>query len=180
MHIIDIIIVITYLTLCILIGLYKSKSIRTLKEYTLGRAHFPNIVIITTLFATYVGAGSIIGNIEKIYVLGAFFVLVQLLSPLSWLIMAKIYGENIEQFRSCMSLGDIMELLYGKVARWITNVAAVFFSIGTVSMQFIAIAYILNYFLGISYSYSIIVSALIIAIYSSFDGIKSSCSYRCI
>ncbi|MHC0449689.1 MAG: hypothetical protein ACRY3E_06425 [Candidatus Lariskella arthropodorum] len=82
MHIIDIIIVIAYLALCILIGLYKSRSIKTLKEYALGKGHFPDIVIITTLFATDIGAGSVMGYIGQVYTLGLFFIVTRFLSPL--------------------------------------------------------------------------------------------------
>ncbi|MHC0448576.1 MAG: hypothetical protein ACRY3E_00520 [Candidatus Lariskella arthropodorum] len=73
MHTIDIIIVIAYLALCILIGLYKSRSIKTLKEYALGKNYFPDIVIVTTLFATGVGAGSLIGSVSKSYMCSGYF-----------------------------------------------------------------------------------------------------------
>ncbi len=92
MHTMDIIIVIAYLTLCLLIGLYKSQSIKTLKEYALGKNYFPDIVIITTLFATDISAGTVIGNIGKVYTLGVFFIVIRFISPLFWLIMAKVYG----------------------------------------------------------------------------------------
>lgn len=72
MHIIDTIIIITYIIIYVLIGLYKLKSIKTFKEYTLGKGYFPDIVIIATLFASTTGAGSVIGDIEKSYTLGIF------------------------------------------------------------------------------------------------------------
>ncbi|MHC0449568.1 MAG: hypothetical protein ACRY3E_05785, partial [Candidatus Lariskella arthropodorum] len=154
MHIIDSIIVSIYLVLCIFIGLYKSKSksVRTLKEYTLGRGYFSNIVIITTLFTTHIGAVSVMGGIEEVYTLGMFFVVTRLLSPLFWLIMARIYGDNIDQFRNLMSLSDIMVLLYGKIGRWITNIFSMLLSIGVVAIQAKAMGYLVNYFFDINYS----------------------------
>lgn len=155
MHIIDSIIVSIYLVLCIFIGLYKSKSVRTLKEYTLGRGYFPNIVIITTLFTTHIGAASVMGSIEKVYTLGMFFVVTRLLSPLFWLIMARIYGDNIDQFHNLISLSNIMVLLYGKIGRWITNIFSMLLSIGVVAIQAKAMGYLVNYFFDINYSYSV-------------------------
>lgn len=172
-HIIDIIIVVVYLALCVLIALYQFKSIKTLKEYTLGKASLPNIVIITTLFATYIGAGSVMGGIEKVYTLGMFFVVAHLLSPLLWLIMAKIYGENIEQFRGCLSSGDIMTLLYGKIGRWVTNIASTLMSVGIVAMQAVAMGNITNYCFGIAYHHGVIITCLILALYSSLGGIRA-------
>ncbi len=111
MHIIDIVIVLIYIVICILIGLYKAKSIRTLKEYALGSNYFPNIIIVPTLFATHLGAGSVMGRIEKVYTIGIFFIVTQIFCPLSWILASKIYGENISQFRGCISLTDIMQQL---------------------------------------------------------------------
>ena len=64
-HIIDIVIVILYFIVCIGIGLYKYKSVTTLKDYTLGGRNFPNLVIITTLLATHIGAASTMGVVGK-------------------------------------------------------------------------------------------------------------------
>ncbi|MDJ1304898.1 MAG: hypothetical protein MRQ09_01485 [Candidatus Midichloria sp.] len=44
-HIIDVVIVIFYFLICIKVGLHQSKSIKTLKEYTLGGRNFPDIVL---------------------------------------------------------------------------------------------------------------------------------------
>ncbi|WP_339041855.1 sodium:solute symporter family protein [Candidatus Lariskella endosymbiont of Hedychridium roseum] len=172
MHIIDITIVITYLALCIFIAFYKYKSVRTLKEYTIGRGYFPSIVIITSLFTT-LGSANVIGSIGQVYALGMFFVVTRLLSPLFWIIMAKIYGQNIDQFRTCISLGDIMELLYGKIGRWVSNIVSILHSIGVVTIQAIAMGYTVSYFFNICYSHSVIIAVLIITIYSAFLGIKA-------
>ncbi|MHC0448572.1 MAG: sodium:solute symporter family protein, partial [Candidatus Lariskella arthropodorum] len=173
MHIIDVIIVIAYLSLCILIGLYKSGSIKTLKEYTLGKGSFSDIVIITTLFATDIGAGSVIGNISKVYMLGSFYIVALLFSPVLWIISAKIYGQNIDQFRGLMSISDIMEKLYGKTGRCVTNIASILLSIGVIVMQAAVMGHITNYFFGIGYHKSVIITVLILALYSSLGGIKA-------
>lgn len=72
MHIIDVIIVLIYLVLCIFVALYKFKSIKTIREYAIGRGYFSNTVIITTLFVTNLNAASVLGGIEKVYTLGIF------------------------------------------------------------------------------------------------------------
>ncbi|MHC0448637.1 MAG: sodium:solute symporter family protein [Candidatus Lariskella arthropodorum] len=173
MHIIDIIIVIAYLLLCILIGLYKSGSIKTLREYTLGKGSFSNIVISTTLFATYIGAGSVMGYIGKVYTLGLFFIVTRLSSPLCWLLMAKIYGQNIDQFIGLVSISDIMEKLYGKAGRWVTNITSIFIAIVAIAIQAVAMGHITNYFFGIGYDNSVIITVLILALYSSLGGIRA-------
>ncbi|MHC0448598.1 MAG: sodium:solute symporter family protein [Candidatus Lariskella arthropodorum] len=173
MHTIDIIIVIAYLALCILIGLYKSRSIKTLKEYALGRNYFPDIVIITTLFATEVGAGSVMGSVSKSYALGLFFIVTRLVSPILWFLTAQIYGKNINQFLGLISISDIMEKLYGKAGRWVTNISSILLSIGVVALQAAVMGHLTDYFFGIGYDKSVIITVLILALYSSLGGIRA-------
>lgn len=173
MHTVDLTIVIIYLIACLLIGLYKSKSITTLKEYTLGNGCFSDIVIITTLFATDMGATLTMGSVEKIYMYGVFFAVARMLVPVTWLIMVWVYGKNISQFRHCISISDIMESLYGKVGRWVTNIASVLVSTSIIALQATAMGYILNYFFKIPDSFAIIVSVSALVIYSAFGGIHA-------
>lgn len=173
-YIIDISIIILYFVVCIGVGLYKSKSIKTLKEYTLGGRNFSDLVIITTLFATHIGASSTIGVVEKVYVLGMFFVVNSLVEPLfMWLVTMKIYAGNIDQFAGCMSVSDIMGRLYGKAGRWVTNITAVFLSIAVVTLQSTAMGYLLHYFFSIPVHQCIITSTLTLALYSAFGGIRA-------
>lgn len=173
MHIIDIIIVIAYLIICILIGLYRYKSVKTLKEYALGIGHFPSIVIVTTTVATVLGAQQVIGYVAEIYTLGMFFMIACLFTPMTSLVMAAIYSRSIEQFRGCISLSDIMEVLYGKVGRWVANITSVFYSIGIMLIQISAMGYLMHYFFGISYSHSAIIVTSVLCIYSMFGGIRA-------
>ncbi|CAK6536977.1 MAG: Na+/proline symporter [Candidatus Midichloria mitochondrii] len=173
-HIIDIAIIILYFVVCIAVGLYKYKSVTTLKEYTLGGRNFPNLVIVTTLFSTEIGSASTMGLAEKIYTLGVFFLVPILVMPIAiWSITALVYGKNIDQFTGCISVSDIMNKLYGKVGRWVTNIAAVPMSIMVVTMQSTALGYLCHYFFSIPVSSSVILSTLILALYSAFGGIRA-------
>lgn len=86
------------------------------------------------------------GCIEKVYILGVFFVVTQIFCPLSWILASKIYGENISQFRGCLSLSDIMRQLYGSVGRHIANITSILISTVVLAMQAIAMGNIIDYF----------------------------------
>ena len=174
-HIIDVSIVIFYFIVCIGIGLYKYKSVNTIKvkEYTLGCRNFPDLVIVTTFFATFIGASDILGVTEKVYELGIFFTITILLAPFFWLITARLYGKNIDQFIGCISISDIMDKLYGAAGRWITNITAIPISIVVVATQSTAMGCLLHYFFSIPVHYCIITSTLILALYSAFGGIRA-------
>lgn len=171
--VVDVTIVTAYIITCILAGLYRYKSVKTLKEYALGISSLPSIVIVTTLFMTATDATQVIGCITEVYMLGMWFAIVCLLSPITWLVMSAIYSKSIEQFRGCISLSDIMEILYGKVGRWVTNVTSLLVSIGVIVMQCTAIVCLISDFFGISYLCSSIISASVLCIYSIFGGVRA-------
>ncbi|CAG7590529.1 MAG: hypothetical protein AB8U91_02640 [Candidatus Midichloria sp.] len=50
---------------------------------------------------------------------------------------------TIDQFRGCISISDIMELLYGKMGRRVTNITSVLLSTVLVVAQAKAIGYLL-------------------------------------
>ncbi|MDJ1258098.1 MAG: sodium:solute symporter family protein [Candidatus Midichloria sp.] len=173
-HVIDIAIIILYFVVCIGIGLYKYKSIKTIEEYTLGGRNFPDLVIITTIFATAVGASSTVGVVEKVYTLGVFFAIYPIAEALlMWLVTSKIYCKNINQFHDCISISDIMDKLYGKAGRWVTNIASVIVSISVITAQTTAMGYLLNYFFLIPVYYGTIISTLVLALYSAFGGVRA-------
>lgn len=173
LHIVDIIIIAAYLVGCLIIGFYKSKKIHNIEEYTLGGRRFGTLVIVATLFATFISASATVGIVEKVYQLGLFYAITCVLAPVFWLIMGFIYGKNIDQFRGCLSVSDIMERLYGKIGRWVTNICAIALSIGMVAVQALAVGYIFNYFLGISKLEGIILGVGILTFYSAFGGIRA-------
>lgn len=173
MHIIDIIIVITYLTGCIFIGLHKSKSITTLKEYTLGGGYFSNLVITTTLFCTYIGASDTIGVVGQISTYGIFFIIPLFFAPMAWLFMAQVYGKNISKFRGCISISDIMEKLYGKAGKWVTNVVTLSLAVVVTTTQSTAIGTIAHYYFSIPIFWGTAIGALIVVFYSATGGIRA-------
>jgi Na+/proline symporter len=175
LHSIDIAVIVGYLILCLAIGLYKAGKIKTIREYTLGSGNISSTVLLFTILATYLGAGSTIGTVEKLYSMGLIFALAISFKPLFWYITAKIFAGNIEIFKKagCMSVSDIMGFLYGKTGKWVTNLLAIFISIGVLAGQIAATGYLFNYFLGISHLAGIIIGFGVLVAYSLFGGIRA-------
>ncbi|MFN8833018.1 MAG: sodium:solute symporter, partial [Alphaproteobacteria bacterium] len=175
LHAIDIAVIIGYLILCLVIGLYKAGKIKTIREYTLGTGRISTVVLLFTIFATHVGAGSTIGVVEKVHSMGLIFAVTLLAQPLFWLITTKIFAGNIDVFKKagCMSVSDVMQILYGKPGKWVTNVVSIFFSIGIIALQIGAIGYLFNYFLGISHLQGAMLGFGVLVIYSLFGGIRA-------
>ncbi len=175
LHSVDIIIIALYLILCLVIGFISSKKIRNIKEYAIGGKYTPTFILIGTFLATDIGAGMTVGSVERVYSLGLIFAATMMLRPLCWLIALRIFSDRIEYFKSkgCLSVSDIMEVLYGKTARNLTNLMALALSIGTLVMQITAMGYLFAYFLGFSPTTTALVAFAVLVTYSFFGGIRA-------
>ncbi|MCE2991658.1 MAG: sodium:solute symporter family protein [Candidatus Jidaibacter sp.] len=175
LHNLDIAIIIAYLLLCLVIGLHKAGKIKTIREYTLGTGYISTAVLLSTILATYLGAGSTIGTVEKLYSMGLIFALAIMFKPLFWFITAKIFAGNIHVFKKagCMSVSDIMGFLYGKAGKWTTNILAILISIGVLAAQIAAIGYLFNYFLGLTPQLGTLIGFGVLVVYSLFGGIRA-------
>ena len=175
LHIVDISIIIGYLVICLFIGFLTSKKIKNIRDYAIGSGYISKAVLVGTFFATDVGAGLVVGNMSRIQTLGLVFVFAMAFRPFLWLIASFLFSKNIAYFKNsgCISLPDIIELSYGKAARWICNVVSFFFAIGVVALQIIAINYLLQYFFGISSLYGCILTFAVLVLYSVMGGIKA-------
>ncbi|WP_039457875.1 sodium:solute symporter family transporter [Candidatus Jidaibacter acanthamoebae] len=169
----DLLIVIVFLILCLLIGLLKSVKIKSLKEFAVGYKNISATVLVCTIYASTIGAGSTIGIVGKIYEFGLIFVIRQLLEPLYWLITAKIIGSNIERFKGFVTLGEILYQLYGTPGRWVVALASTIRSLGSIAAQALALGFVFNYFLGIETGYGILIGYGIITLYSALGGIRA-------
>lgn len=173
LHTIDICIIALYLVTCLVLGLYKSREIKNIRDFALGGKYTPTVVLVATIFSTNIGAGASMGVIERIYSMGLIFAAARMISPLFWIITAKIFTPNIEQFKDCISMSDVMEKLYGKFGRWCTNICAVLLAVGGVAAQVVAIGYICNYFLEINHTMGIFIAFATVIIYSSLGGARA-------
>ncbi|KIE05322.1 hypothetical protein NF27_DT00960 [Candidatus Jidaibacter acanthamoeba] len=170
---IDLSIVIAFLSICLIIGLYKSPKIKSLKEFAIGYKSVSITILVCAIFASHIGAGSTIGIVGKTYEFGAIFIIQQLLWPIYWLITSKVIARNIIRFKECMTLGEIMHKLYGPPGRWVMALASTMYSFGTIAAQALALGLVFNYFLGIETGYGILIGYGVITVYSALGGIRA-------
>src|SRR3954469_3396712 len=109
---VDFLILVGYFVICLVVGLKRASKVKTLRQFAVLGKGVPIPVLIAAIFASYIGAGSVIGTSEKIYLLGAIFVIRELLKPLQWLVLAKILAPNIGQFKDCISISQVMHKIY--------------------------------------------------------------------
>lgn len=175
LHSIDIFIIITYLIGCLIIGFISSRKIHNIKDYAVGGKYVNSALLIGTFIATDIGAGATVGLVEKVYTMGLIFAFGIMFRPFFWLIASWVFSNDIERFRSagCITVSDIMEHLYGKTAKWITNIMAITISVGILALQITAMSYLFSYFLNISSKNCAMLAFGVLVTYSCFGGVRA-------
>lgn len=171
---IDTWVIVSYALLCLFIAFRYIGKIRNIQEYALGGS-FSTKVLAATIFATFTGAGTILGCIERIHEVGMLIALATAFEPIAWITTAKIFSRNIEYFKSkgCLSISDIMNVLYGSAGKWTSNILSIALSVGVLAIQIKAIGYISEYFLGVPEYQGATLGFIIVVAYSFFGGIRA-------
>lgn len=166
-------IIILYFILCLVLGISKKGDIKTVKDYGIGGRNFSNLLLITTILATDIGAGSSIGVIQSIYKHGMPYAIAQLFGTFSWYISSIIFPKGLYKFRGCISLPDIIGILYGTYAKYITVILSVFMTIPIIAAQISGIGLVFKQLLDVNYHVGVIVGFGVVLIYSVIGGIRA-------
>ena len=170
--ILDIAIVISHLVICIGIGLYHFRGIKTAHAFcTVKVSKILPSILLCTIFATAIGGGTVIGLIDEICKnqIVLFFVITQ---PFYWIITSKIITSGIYKFKKCSTLPQIMYKLFGKSGKIISIYAVIIDCIGVTSLQVLAFGTICQYFFNIDLFYGIVIGIVVINAYSIMGGFR--------
>ena len=169
----DYAIIIFYLCVVLLVGLWSGKGMKSLQEFSVSHRSYTSFVIFATLSASFIGGGFSIGNAEKVYRLGIVNIVVLWGFSLKEILVARFIAPKMDNFPNVISAGDIMELGYGKAAKVITGFFSVFLCAGIVGAQVGAMGLIFKVFLGIEPIWGILIGCGIVIAYSTIGGMRA-------
>jgi Na+/proline symporter len=87
---IDIIIVISFLVINLIVGLYSGRSIKTIKEYAIGNRNFSTATIAATIVATWLSGASFTVTTTETYNNGLYFIIPGLGDAMSFFIISYL------------------------------------------------------------------------------------------
>ena len=170
----DTAIFIVFLLINIVLGLYSSKGIQTIREYAIGNRNFSTATIVATIVATWIGGGFFCTLIPETYSNGLHFIWVTLLGDFICLsLVALFFAPRMEEFLGKLSIADAMGDLYGKRVQVITAISAFIGVSGLIAMQFKIAGMMFEYALNLPEIYGILSAGFIVTLYSALGGIKS-------
>lgn len=169
----DISIIIAFLIANLIIGIYASQKTKSLDHFSVGHRSFSTFAIFATLSASFIGGGYTIGNASKVYTSGLFYAFALLGFSLKEILVAKLIAPRMDNYRDCLSIGDIMQKRYGVNAKIITGVFAMIICAGILGAQVGAMGTIFNLFFHIPPVWGIVIGFGIIIFYSSVGGMRA-------
>jgi len=170
---IDIIVLVVFLLINLVVGIYSGKGIKNIKEYAIGNRNFSTATLAATIVATWISATTFTITVAETYSSGLYYIIPGLADTVAFVIIALFIAPRMKEFLGSVSVAEAMDKLYGNNARAITSILGVVPSIGVVAAQFILSSILLQSLTGISGLYASLLSAFIVICYSSFGGIKS-------
>lgn len=170
---IDYAIIFGYFALILVVGIWVSKSVKNLEDFSTGSRKYSASFIFATLSASFIGGGFTMGLAEKVFTMGLVYVIALWGFSLKEVLVATLIAPRMTPFKNAISVGDIMAQLYGKKAKILTGVASGLVCAGIAGAQFAAFGYVLNVLTGIESVYGILIGTFIVIIYATLGGIKS-------
>jgi SSS family solute:Na+ symporter len=169
----DLLVVVIYLIVTLVAGIWSGQDVKDLRAFSIGGRKYGTSVLVATITATFVGGGDTLGGGEKAFKSGIIFFIFVISNFIYSMILANVLAPRIDKYEGCISIGDIMGVIFGKKAQILTGIAGTLKEITITGAQLSAIGYIFYYFLGISHSIGIFIAGGIVITYSVFGGMKS-------
>ncbi|WP_134806078.1 sodium/pantothenate symporter [Shigella dysenteriae] len=172
---------VAYLVVVFGISVYAMRKRSTgtfLNEYFLGSRSMGGIVLAMTLTATYISASSFIGGPGAAYKYGLGWVLLAMIQlPAVWLslgILGKKFAILARRYNA-VTLNDMLFARYqSRLLVWLASLSLLVAFVGTMTVQFIGGARLLETAAGIPYETGLLIFGISIALYTAFGGFRAS------
>lgn len=155
------------------VGWRASKGIEDLRQYLVSHQNFGSLALFSTIVASFVGAGVVMGTAEKSFQFGIGHALGLLGFGLQLFLTGWWIAPRMAKFRHMLSLGEVVGKFYGNVPQILTGVLWLSFCIGILTAQMSAMGNLITSLLGYDRSLSILMSAGIVIFYCYIGGIRA-------
>ena len=171
-------VVIAYLVVIMLVGGYfyskeKKAGNNSHEEFLLAGRSLGKIVIIGTIFATYLGGGTVTGGGNSLaYEFGIWPSICFAIPPIISLSVLLLMSEKIRN-SGCFTVAELLEKKFGSAARTISAAIIALSFISIVSFQYRGLGFVLSTTTGISVSACTVICAVVVIILAYSGGLKT-------
>lgn len=169
----DFAIVMAYIAVIVMVGISRSKQIKTLRDFSLSGHTYGTFALTATLSASFIGGGFSTGNAAKAAVYGIGNILALWGFSVSLILVGIFIVPKVKTFKSAKSTGEIMGRAYGRPAQILTGFFSMLVCAGILGAQVGAIGYMFNVFLGVSPVIGIVIGCTAVIAYSTLGGMSA-------
>jgi len=162
--------VFVYMAAMLGIGYWSSRQIKNLADFLVAGRRLPFILATATLFATWFGAGSLMGAAGTAYTDGILGVISDPFAAGLSLILAGIFFVALLRRLKLLTITDIFGIYYSKGAEIFASILMVPVYIGWLGAQMVALGYIMHILIGIDPLLGIMLGGFIVLIYTFAGG----------
>lgn len=159
-----------YMLVMLLIGYWTSKKIKNTSDYIVAGNRLGWWLSIGTIFATWFGAETCMGASRTAYEKGILGIIPDPFGAGLCLVLAGLFFAKFFHKRGYKTIVDFFEVRYGKSVGKAVSVLYVPVYLGWVAAQLLAFGIILNVLTGLPYKTSIVLSTLVVLVYTYWGG----------
>ncbi|HPK06762.1 MAG TPA: sodium:solute symporter family protein [Aminivibrio sp.] len=165
--------VIAYLLVITVVGIYYGKKVKTQEDYSVAGRSLPTPILIGTLMATWMGAGTVLGGpAASGYQYGLMAAIAfSMGSPVGQFVLSFV-AKKIRRMNA-QTVPEVIEKVYGSLARVLATVIIMLAYIGIVAYQYKGVGLILNSILGVPENIGTLIAFGVIVVTALFGGLYS-------
>lgn len=159
-----------YMVITIAIGIWASKKIKTSGDFILAGRSLSTSIVGVTIFATWFGASTIMGNPARFIEGGlAAFLSHIFASTLCLLFIGFFYAKKLYRM-NIATVGDFIQIRFNKKLDMVISIILIFTYFPWIAAQFVALALLFQAVFGVSVPVGIVISAAIVVLYTYVGG----------
>lgn len=170
---IDIAVIVIFLLLNLGVGLYYGRGVTSVRDYAVGDRTFTTASLVSTIVATSVTGSLFVVGMSRIYTNGLYHFLGSCGAAVSLYLSAKFIIPRMKSFMGSLSIAESLGAAYGRNVRIIIAFGAIIANFGGIAVQYKVLGNVISYFFAVDITMAVIVTGVIVTLYSAFGGIRS-------
>lgn len=162
--------VIVYLIVTVLIGLWASRKVSSSGDFMLAGRSLPIVLSTSALFATWFGSETVFGASSQFLEGGLFAVIEDPFGAALCLLLFGLFFARKLYNMNLFTLGDFFKVRYGKRTEIIASAFMIPAYFGYIAAQLVALGLILNVVADVPVVNAIIISSIIVTLYTFVGG----------
>ena len=163
--------ILAYLGVLVILGLYKSRDLKTGDDFLVAGRTLPARVLVFTLLATWIGSGSLFGGAGLGYRAG-FPALWQSAGAWAGIALVFFLAHRVRRLAK-YTMPDVLELRYGPAARVLGTVVVVIAYTTIAAYQFRGGGRLLNLVAGMDVTQGALITMVFCVVYTALAGMLS-------